>query len=275
LIQIETYLRLAIRDAVNQGSRKPFVWGGLNGYEQLCAVAQGLDQVQQADPEGHYLRLLRSRVTRVLAMNRTMAEDLKNAHQILQRVASCLRYPPGASSGAPAQTTSRQVAEEMDRLIQDSHPSGKVQRAQLRLLTGLQKRWKLYGPELLHCYAIPRLPQDNLKLESWFGRLRRHQRRISGRKSTRELLDFGQAQVLFTATSFQELLGQIRLVPPEVYYLHRERLVAAERPRQFFRRLHHDPQSTIQVLVSRHMARSQTLARYEVPARSEQVLHTG
>ncbi|AUB35366.1 hypothetical protein COO91_01244 [Nostoc flagelliforme CCNUN1] len=32
--------------------------------------------------------------------------------------------------------------------------------------------------------------------------LRRHQRRISGRKSTAELRDFGQYQVLFVAQSF-------------------------------------------------------------------------
>jgi hypothetical protein len=123
-----------------------------------------------------------------------------------------------------------------------------VQTAQIRLLNALQKRWKLYSPELLYCYDISGLPQDNLKLESLFGRLRRHQRRISGRRSTRELLDFGQAQVLFTATSIQELLSQIQLVPPEMYRMHRERLAAAEFPRQFFRRLHHDPRSTIQAL---------------------------
>ena len=46
-------------------------------------------------------------------------------------------------------------------------------------------------------------------LESLFGRLRRHQRRVSGRKSTPELRDFGQYQVLFLAQSEDELLEQI------------------------------------------------------------------
>ncbi len=47
-------------------------------------------------------------------------------------------------------------------------------------------------------------------MESLFERLRRRQRRISGRKSTRELRDFGQAQVLFQAESEATLLEQIR-----------------------------------------------------------------
>jgi hypothetical protein len=278
LLWIETHIRQAIRDALNQRSRKPFFWGGLKGYEQLQAIAQGLDQVQERNPESDYLRLSRSRVERVLAKNRTIAEDLKRAHHLLQRIAQCLGYPPHrpTAQGLPAheQLSSQQIAQEINTLIQETHPNGKLQRAQIRLLRALKRRWRLYAVELLYCYDIPGLPQDNLQLESLFGRLRRHQRRISGRRSTRELLDFGQAQVLFTATSAQELLSQIQRVPPEVYWIHRNRLATAEGLRQFFRRLHHDPRSTIQALVSRHLARSQALAQHEVPVRLEQVLHT-
>jgi hypothetical protein len=278
LIQIERYLRQAIRDAVNQSSRKPFAWGGLKGYEQLCAIAQGLEQIQTVGPEGDYLRVLKSRVEWVLVKNRTVAEDLKNAHPLLQQVASCLNYPPKAQGEECTLVTelmdSQGVANAMDKLLREAHAVGRIQCAQMRLLSGLQKRWNLYGQELLYCYTIPGLPADNLKLESCFGRLRRHQRRISGRKSTQELLDFGHAQVLFTATSFQQLLGQIQLIPPEAYYLHRERLATAERPRQFLHRLHRDPLRTTQTLVVSHQARSHMLMVSKTPARFEQALHT-
>jgi len=30
---MEAHVRVAIRDAVNRRSRKPFYWGGLKGYE--------------------------------------------------------------------------------------------------------------------------------------------------------------------------------------------------------------------------------------------------
>jgi hypothetical protein len=73
-------------------------------------------------------------------------------------------------------------------------------------------------------------------LESLFGRLRRHQRRVSGRKSTRELRDFGQYQVLFLAESEEELLEQIRQVSLEEYRENRQRLEEAEAPRRLLYR---------------------------------------
>ena len=107
--------------------------------------------------------------------------------------------------------------------------------------------------ELLY-YDIPCLPPDNLMLESLFGRLRRHQRRVSGRKSTRELRDFGQYQVLFLAESEEELLEQIRQVPLEEY-LENRRLEEAEAPRRLLHCLHRDPLSTMRGLVKQHAAR--------------------
>jgi hypothetical protein len=185
LIQIETHLQQATRDAVNQGSRKPFFWGGLHGYEQLQVLAEELDQVQDHNPESDYLRLLRSRVEKVLALNRTVAADLKQAHQFLQRIAQGFHYPPLPPEGSALpnreKLSNQQIAQEIDTLIEATHPRGKIQRAQIRLLSALKRRWKLYAPELLYSYDIPGLPQDNLQLESFFGRLRRHQRRISGR----------------------------------------------------------------------------------------------
>jgi hypothetical protein len=248
LIEIETLLRQAIRDAVNRNSRKPFFWGGLSGYQQLEAVAQALHQVQDDYPESSYLRSLIPSVERVLAKNRLVAADLKLAHQGLCQIAQCLAYP----HKDPQKLTSSQVAQAMEALIAQFQPNGKLQQAQLSLLSALKKRWKLYAQELLYCYDIPGLPQDNLQLESFFGRLRRHQRRISGRKSTHELHDFGQAQALFYAESEVELLHQIQNVSADQYFTHRQRLAKAEFPRQFFHRLHHDPLKTLSSLVSLH-----------------------
>ena len=58
---------MAIRDALNRKSRKPFYWGGLKGYEQLEAIAQALGEVGGDEPETDYLRQLQRWVDRVLA----------------------------------------------------------------------------------------------------------------------------------------------------------------------------------------------------------------
>ena len=130
--------------------------------------------------------------------------------------------------------TAEQVAQDIQCLIEETTPSGKVQTAQTRLLSRLRKRWRLFGPELLHCYAIPGLPPDNLQLESRFGRLRHHQRRISGRSSTRELEVFGQAQVLFSSPNMEELEQLLQTVPYPAYRTYCQRLTQAQGPNTSF-----------------------------------------
>ena len=238
------------------------------GYQQLEAIAHALHPLPVGDPESRFLQQLRGRVELVLAKNRTTAEDLLAAHHRLRSIATCLRYPPkpeletvsSASHSLETLLNSQQVAQEMQALMRQFHPTSQDQRAQISLQNALQKRWDLYADELLFCYNLPGLPQDNLQLEALFGRLRRHQRRISGRKTTRELRDFGQAQVLFMADSELELLNQIQQVPQAVYRRYRQRLARAEAPRQFFYRLHHDPFATTQTLIRQHSARCLALA---------------
>ena len=105
---------------------------------------------------------------------------------------------------------------------------------------------------MLHCYDIPGLSPDNLRLESVFGKLRKHARRITGRKSTRELRDFGQCQILFGAESLEDLLQQIQQVPLSTYKAQRESLEKAEAPHRLSRQLHRDPLKTMRTLLSRH-----------------------
>jgi hypothetical protein len=259
LTEIEGQVRVAIRDALNRKSRKPFYWGGLKGYEQLEAIAKALGEVACDEPETDYLRQLKRRVDRVVERYRVNVEDLREAHTWLRRIADCLRYSPSGSAPEPT-LTSEQVKREMEELQQSFQPDLKRRPAQAALYGAWHRTWRNYGPDLLHCYDIPGLPPDNLMLESLFGRLRRHQRRVSGRKSTRELRDFGQYQVLFLAESEEELLEQIRQVSLQEYRENRRRLEEAEAPRRLLYRLHRDPLGTMRGLVKQHAVRRAALA---------------
>ena len=258
-MEIEAQVRVAIRDAVNRRSRKPFYWGGLKGYEQLEAITKALEEVPCDEPKTGYLRRLKMRVEQVVEAYRVNVEDLREAHTELRRIADCLRYPPSDSILEPS-LTSEQVKREMEALLQSFQPDLKRRPAQAALYGTWHRTWEDYGPDLLHCYDIPGLPPDNLALESLFGRLRRHQRRVSGRKSTRELRDFGQYQVLLLAESEEELLEQIRQVPLEEYRENRRRLEEAEAPRRLLHRLHRNPLGTMRDLVKQHTARRVALA---------------
>jgi len=262
-MKVETQMRLAIRDAVNRDSRQPFYWGGLTGYQQLQAISQVLHSVPSGAPETRYVQQLARQVERAVEKNRTLAQDVGEAHSWLRRLADCLRYPPSSSpaSGAGDEAlTSEQVKRELEDLLRAFQPDCKRRPAQAALYRAWHRLWKASGPDWLHCYDIPGLPPDNLKLEALFGRLRSHQRRISGRKSTRELRDFGHCQVLCRAESEQDLLQQLRQVPLAEYQARRRRLAEAEAPRQLLRRLHRDPLRTMRDLVDQHAARRAALA---------------
>jgi hypothetical protein len=258
LSRIEAQVRAAIRDAVNRKSRKPFYWGGLKGYEQLEAIARVLAEVPRDEPATGYLRQLKMQVDRVVEAYRVNVEDLREAHTWLRKIADCLHYPPSHATDEPS-VSSEQVKQEMETLQQLFQPDFKRRPAQSALHGAWHRTWQEYGPDLLHCFDIPGLPPDNLMLESVFGRLRRHQRRISGRKSTRELRDFGQYQVLFLAESEAELLEQIRQVSLEAYRENRRRLEQAEAPRRLLHCLHRNPLRTMRDLIKQHAVRRATL----------------
>jgi hypothetical protein len=248
---------MSIRDAVNRASRKPFHWGGLDGYKQLQAIGQALHTLPQ-EPETVYLRQLIPQVNRALERNHALAQDVEEAHSWLRRIADCLHYPSSTESDPDAgdsSLSSQQVRCGMEALLSEFQPDLWQEPAQAALYSSWYCKWRTWSPDLLNCYDTPGLPADNLKLESFFNKTRNHERRISGRKSTRPLRYLGEYQVLFVADSEQDLLEQIRQVPLEEYMAHRRRLEELEAPRQHLHRLHRKPLETMQKLIDRHTAR--------------------
>lgn len=92
---------------MNRKSRKPFYWGGLKGDEQLEAIGQALGEMSYDEPETDYLRQLKTRVAQVLERFRVNAEDLREAHTWLWKIAACLRYPPSEDAPEPALTSAQ------------------------------------------------------------------------------------------------------------------------------------------------------------------------
>jgi hypothetical protein len=259
---VESQIRTAVRDCVNRTSRKPFRWGGIEGYQQLKTIGAILRSLPCREIDTDYLSVLSVWVDQALSNNLSVALDLEQANLWLRRIADCLHYPKyshpikdnvtNATDTSNLSLTSLKVRCEMQELLQQFLPDPKQNPAQFALKKKLQRLWDKYGTNLLHCYDIPGLPPDNLKMEAMFSHLRRHQRRISGRKSTAELRDFGQYQVLFIAENEKQLLAQIQQVPITEYKTQRHRLALAEVPRQQKRRLRHHPARTIQTLVNQH-----------------------
>jgi hypothetical protein len=260
-IQLEQVIRRSILDSLQHSNRKPFQWGGLAGYIQLEIILEGLSALPQEE-ETAYLRGLTERVKRAVDKNRERALDLRASHDWLVRIKQTLRY----GEEYPEELTGEQVRLEMEELLkQYQNREIRYQPAQAALYHHWQRLWKSMGRDLLPCYDIADLPADNLQIEAVFGELRRRSRRVSGRKSTKELREFGAFQVLFVAKSERDLMEQLESVPVDEYRQQRQRLEQDERERKHLRRLHHNPAETIQDLLLQHQVRRTALLQAHCP----------
>jgi hypothetical protein len=110
-------------------------------------------------------------------------------------------------------------------------------------LIDITARW---GDDLFVCYDIAGVPPTNNALESRFGRLRRDQRRISGRQfNTATLLDEGPYLVWECGDTEAQVLARLRCVATNrVDYQQRHQNLCTEQERQrlTYRLQHHRPE---------------------------------
>jgi hypothetical protein len=148
------------------------------------------------------------------------------------------------------------------RCLARSKQGARVQQELNRYLANLQKQSDLsvwlvefrqhliditarWGDDLFVCYDIAGVPPTNNALESRFGRLRRDQRRISGRQfNTATLLDEGPYLVWECGDSEAQVLARLRRVATNrVDYQRRYQNLCAEQERRrlTYRLQHHRP----------------------------------
>lgn len=79
---------------------------------------------------------------------------------------------------------------------------------------------------LFRCYDVPDLPSTNNDLETFFGRLKTNQRRVTGRKNVNSfVLRYGAyAAFVDLSESKPELLARLRQVDRDAYKRERQRL---------------------------------------------------
>lgn len=241
------YYRHSIRDALTRSSRRPFQCGGLRGYDQLEGIHQHLSAREVSDP---YLEELQGRVQVALEATATQAEDVRRARTFLTEVEHYLASVPRPTLETDARETeslpgSDGVGVELEEMFGSLEEQEEVGPTTLRLLDKWNKMSKTWLPGILHCYDIAGLPRHNLKLEGAFGNLRRHQRRVSGRKETTPLRIFGPGEIMVQILDEEEILPWLRSVPPEEYWTQRRKQEEREEPRRWLRRLRRDPEQAM------------------------------
>lgn len=235
------YYRRAIRDALTRPSRKPFRCGGLLGYDQLKGIYQHLSARETCDP---YLDELASSVKAALEAQECRAGDVRQARSLLLEVEHYLSSVPRPELD-PDPEASEAVREKLREMFdawrerEDIGPTGQ------RLVGKWDAMAKTWLPGILHCYDIAGLPRHNLKLEGSFGALRRHQRRVSGRKETTPLRIFGPGEIMVQVLEEDEILPWLQSVPVEEYWEQRRKQEDREEPRRWLGRLRRDPERAL------------------------------
>lgn len=146
--------------------------------------------------------------------------------------------------------TSRQikigVARYLVKLTRNNDLAETDQAIAQHIITTFRHRW--WG--LFVCYDFPGLPATNNDLESFFGRLKTNQRRITGHKSVNSfVLRYGAYAAFVDASeSKADLLARLRQVDRDTYQRERQQLQRILAERQEYHRFCHNLDKVVQEL---------------------------
>ena len=127
------------------------------------------------------------------------------------------------------------------------------------IITTFRHRW--WG--LFVCYDVPGLPATNNDLERFFGRLKTHQRRITGRKSVNSFVLRYGAYAAFVDLSEPkaDLLTRLRQVDRTAYLQERQQLQRILVERQQYHRFCHNLDAVVKELEAEWQTAVETAIR--------------
>jgi hypothetical protein len=159
-------------------------------------------------------------------------------------------------------TTSQQIETKVDRYLVKlaQQDLDEIDRPVAEhIITTFRNRW--WG--LFVCYDVSDLPPTNNDLESFFGRLKTNQRRITGRKSVNGfVLRYGAyAAFVDLAETKTDLLARLRHVDQAVYRQERQQLQRILLQRQDYHRFCHNLDTVVKELEAEWQVAVETATR--------------
>jgi len=155
------------------------------------------------------LRKLRALIAKGLAATEAMWPAIRIAYGWVHQVARLLENEEKRTGSEVQQRLAELVAEIRD----DQTTVGALQPAVVHFLKVSASYW----PGLFHCYDIPGLPRTNNILEQFFGSVRYHQRRASGRiRASAGTVVRGAVRALASTASRLHPFGEYELRHPNL-----------------------------------------------------------
>ena len=192
------------------------------------------------------LRKLRALVAKGLAATDAMWPSIRIAYGWVHRAARLLENEDAR--------TGSEVRQRMEALLAEIHDEqmtvGTLQPAVAHFLKVSASYW----PGLFHCYDIPGLPRTNNILEQFFGSVRYHHRRASGRiRASAGTVVRGSVRALASAASRLHPVGEYDLRHPNLdrWWSLRQSLELRQEARRQQGRFRKNPTAFLAALESR------------------------
>jgi len=188
------------------------------------------------------------------------ADQLERQRQWLIDLQRLLKPSPEKSGGQP---TGQDIETRVDRYLIELNQRNDLdetdQAIAQHIITTFRNRW--WG--LFVCYDVPGLPSTNNDLESFFGRLKTNQRRITGHKSVNSFVLRYGAYVAFVdrSESKSDLLARLRQVNRVAYHQQRQHLHRLLTERRDYHRFCHNLDTVVQELEAEWQAAVEAAAR--------------
>jgi hypothetical protein len=203
--------------------------------------------VPGARKRGH--RLLQ-RLIKIASLHRLYAEQVTRLERQRSWLIDLQRLlKPTRQQGIPpptGQEIETQVDQYLVTLSQHNDLDETDRAIAEHIITTFRHRW--WG--LFVCYDVPGLPATNNDLERFFGRLKTHQRRITGRKSVNSFVLRYGAYAAFVDLSEPkaDLLARLRQVDRTAYLQERQQLQRILVERQQYHRFCHNLDAVVKEL---------------------------
>ena len=200
-----------------------------------------------ARKRGH--RLLQ-RLIKIASLHRLYAEQVTRLERQRSWLIDLQRLlKPTRQQGMPpptGQEIETQVDQYLVTLSQHNDLDETDRAIAEHIITTFRHRW--WG--LFVCYDVPGLPATNNDLERFFGRLKTHQRRITGRKSVNSFVLRYGAYAAFVDLSEPkaDLLARLRQVDRTAYLQERQQLQRILVERQQYHRFCHNLDAVVKEL---------------------------
>lgn len=220
--------------------------------------------MSSAGKRGH--RLL-NRLIKIASLHRLYAEQATRLERQRGWLIDLQRLLKPTRKKSDPKPTGPEIETQVDRylieLSQRSNLDETDRTIAQHITTTFRNRW--WG--LFVCYDVPDLPSTNNDLESFFGRLKTNQRRITGRKSVNSfVLRYGAyAAFVDLSKSKVDLLTRFRQVDRAAYQRERKQLQRILTERQDYHRFCHKLDSVVQELEAEWQAAVEAAARSAEP----------